>query len=799
MSRAATAPSQRRPPAPSAVPHVRRRLATVAMALAVAACSGNEESPGGPAPAPSSIRIDGGDQQSAAVGSTLGTRLSVLVTDASGRPVSGARVQWDASAGAGTLAPAQGNTDSRGIAQTTWTLGTSAGTQRVSAQVGGLAPIPFVATALPGAPAVVVASPNSAALGVGDTVRVRAAVRDQFGNNVLGQNLEFTSPDATISVRADGLVTAVALGSGRVIATAAARADTVPITVLAAGASACGTTVPLVPAVGEVVVPAGTAEGVRLCLGATTGAVAEYGVVAISSAASFGASARVDVHAIGVTPPAVAAVQSRLFPGAVATTGAFEGAPATAPLPPLDHGAEFERRTRERRELAPLVEVARAEWRARRAERSGLAAAVQPRVATVGELLTLNANAGNACTNPDNRTGRVVAVGTRSIIVADTTNPSGGYTDAEYTAIAATFDTLVYPLATDAFGTPTDISGYGKVILFYTRAVNALTPRNAQFVIGGFFFARDLYPKTASGGLVACAASNVAEMFYLLVPDPSGSINGNVRTKDVVTRLNLGTVTHEFQHLINSSRRLYVNAGATPSEEVWLDEGLSHVAEELLFLRVAGFASRQNLTIGAITASPQLQSNFNEFASQNFARLYRYLQNPEANSPYAPNDSLATRGAIWHFLRYAAGRQPATDEAAFFRALVNSTTAGLANLTARIPGGQFDAYLRDWAVATLADDFSTTVTAGLGPAYRIPAWNFRSVFPALRIGGAPLGVYPLVTRTITSGTQQVVSLAGGTSSHIRVGVPAGQSAVLSLSSNGGPVPAAVQIAVVRLR
>ena len=40
-------------------------------------------------------------------------------------------------------------------------------------------------------------------------------------------------------------------------------------------------------------------------------------------------------------------------------------------------------------------------------------------------------------------------------------------------------------------------------------------------------------------------------MFYLLVPDPDGTVNNNKRTKDEVTTLNLGTIAHEFQHLIN--------------------------------------------------------------------------------------------------------------------------------------------------------------------------------------------------------------------------------------------------------
>ena len=131
-------------------------------------------------------------------------------------------------------------------------------------------------------------------------------------------------------------------------------------------------------------------------------------------------------------------------------------------------------------------------------------------------------------------------------------------------------------------------------------------------------------------------------MFYLLVPDPDGTVNNNKRTKAEVTTLNLGTIAHEFEHLINAGRRLYVNTTAVANEETWLDEGLAHTAEELLYYRISGFTSRQKLTLSQVSQQSTLFSNY---ASQNFSRFYSFLINPELNSPYAPNDSLATRGA----------------------------------------------------------------------------------------------------------------------------------------------------------
>lgn len=762
--------------------------------LVLAACRSKE--PTGPTAVPASITKTAGDAQTGTVGAVLPVALVVRVRDAGGSPVANARVQWEAGSGSGAVSPGVSFTNSDGDASSQWTLGPIAGTARATAQVGGVASVVFNANALPGAVAQIVSLPDVATLGVGDTVRIRSSVRDQFGNDVSGQAITYSTADPAIAtIASNGLVTALTEGVARIIATAGTRADTVLVTVLAAGASPCGATPSTTLAVGQVLYPPSTGTSTRACLAAPAGAAADFGVILVSAASSFTSTLVADLFGIGVAAPTAPNLlfgQSRTGIDAPLTQQmqlAIDG-----PLV-LDRAAELRRRALERRELAGLTDVARERFGAR----GDVAAAMQPKVANVGDIIRLNSNPLAACTNADMRVGRVAAVGTKSIIVADTANPAGGYTNAEYASIAATFDTLVYPLGVEAFGEPTDISGYGKVILFYTRAVNALTPPSSGFVIGGFFFARDLYPKTARNGLPACAASNEAEMFYLLVPDPSGTINSNPRSKDAVSRLNLGTIAHELQHLINSSRRLYVNVGAVASEETWLDEGISHVAEELLYLRLAGYTTRQNLTLQDVAGTTARSTTFSNYGIQNFGRLYEYLRNPEMNSPYAQNDSLATRGAIWSFLRYAAAREGPSGEAQFLRRIVNSQTAGLSNLASSVPANQLADYLRDWSLSNLVDDYSAEVMAILAPQYVNPAWNFRSIFPGLRIGGQPLNTYPLSTRTLFSNIPQRVVLPGGATSYIRFSVPAGKEGVVSLSSNGAQLPSTTRVGVVRLR
>ena len=154
-----------------------------------------------------------------------------------------------------------------------------------------------------------------------------------------------------------------------------------------------------------------------------------------------------------------------------------------------------------------------------------------------------------------------MAIGTRALIVNDTLNPKNGFTTADFQRFAARFDTLVYPLDSAAFGPPTDIDDNGHVVLVFTRAVNELTPANVSCVCGRVhLLARPVPIAASSDGHQGCPASNEGEYFYLLTPDPAGQdqrehAHGRLRGFHARPR----SIAHEFQHLINASRRIYVN------------------------------------------------------------------------------------------------------------------------------------------------------------------------------------------------------------------------------------------------
>ena len=242
---------------------------------------------------------------------------------------------------------------------------------------------------------------------------------------------------------------------------------------------------------------------------------------------------------------------------------------------------------------------------------------------------------------------------------------------------------MIDPLDRAAFGDPSDIDGNSRIVLFFTKAVNDLTPTTSTSYIGGFFHGRDLFPTKETADFAACASSNVGEMFYVMVPDPK---RGGPFAKANVASEVLGTLAHEYQHLINASRRMFVNTTATDFEETWLNEGLSHIAEELLFYRVSGLKPRGDIDASSIRASATYVNAFNDYESDNFGRYREFLLSPSKFSVYSDNDSLETRGATWAFLRDAADRKAASDGDTWFR-LVNSTTTGMANLRAVFGNG----------------------------------------------------------------------------------------------------------------
>ena len=754
----------------------RTRLRPVSLALVVAAIVSQMiacgDSSGPKVEPPASIVIVSGDAQPVTeVGTKLALPLSVKVADVQGSGIAGVTVGWSTSTG--SFAAATSQTDASGIAKMEWTLGPVAGNQIATAAVDGKS-VSFRQVAIAGALSQIILGRDTVRLlGAGDTFRLNARPADKFGNTI--------SIPATVTSADTSIVTADNLGNGAIL-TARVGDRTTTIHVTAESVSKDGTVIVLPPpcqsgaqvatlAVGDAALFAGVAAS-EFCL---RGEAADAEFVAVPFYSDFsGSLLRLSISTGGTTT----AVLNRMVPS-------FQLAPRARPAAPMpDQAFEQQLHERAQHELTPLMPSARGV-----AEQSTARLNAAVAVPQIGDVLKLNTNSSSACTNPNVRTGRVVAITNRAIIVADTANPANGFSAADYQYFGAAFDTLIYPVDTLNFGTPTDKDNNQHVILFFTRAVNELTPPGQNFYVGGFFFSRDLFPTTTSGGVQGCEASNFAEMFYLLVPDPAGTVNQNSRSVDFVKTVTLGTLAHEFQHLINASRHLYVN-GSSTFEDFFLDEGLAHEAEELVFFKASGLSHGQNIAYESIQSVPTLRDAFETFAAPNFRRLREFLTNPLTNSPYAGNTNLTTRGAIWSFLRYAADRKGAAEKDLWFQ-LANPPvgTHGVANITHAVTS-DLSAWVRDWSIANYADDYVPNV-AGVDTH---PSWNLRSVMIAVNEGMWPLGTQSIDTTGIT-----FVGIGDGSAAYLRFGVRAGSVGGGRIVARGGQVPSGFSLTVIRTK
>ncbi|MFL5384232.1 MAG: Ig-like domain-containing protein [Longimicrobiaceae bacterium] len=99
---------------------------------------------------PASIAVVGSATRTDTTGRTVADSLAVVVRDGFGNPVPGITVTFTPSAGGGTVSPTSAATRTDGTARTAWTLGSTAGTQTVTASIAaGATPVSFTATALP--------------------------------------------------------------------------------------------------------------------------------------------------------------------------------------------------------------------------------------------------------------------------------------------------------------------------------------------------------------------------------------------------------------------------------------------------------------------------------------------------------------------------------------------------------------------------------------------------------------------------------------------------------------------------
>lgn len=400
----------------------------------------------------------------------------------------------------------------------------------------------------------------------------------------------------------------------------------------------------------------------------------------------------------------------------------------------------------------------------------------------VGEQRTFQVCATTTCETFVQTTATARVVGARVAVYVDDAAPTPGYTAPDLARVANLFDDHLYPIDTTAFGRESDVDGNGVVVVLLTHRVNQLSPEcnSSQSVILGFFFGADLLPRGPNN-----PGSNEAEIFYGLVPDINNP-DCDISEEFALSHLP-STFVHEFQHMISfNQHRLVRGSGA---EQTWLNEGLSHFAEELAGRQVPD------------TECPVSGSCFSDFLAQgDVVNAFAYLQSPEDFFLIEPGNStgkLEERGANWLFVRwlvdhFAADSVLGTE---LTRQLVMTSLVGVANVVART-GAPFATLVPEWQLANFLDDLPGF--SAPSARFRYKSWNFRAIAEA---NSQPFPLEP----DSTSGVDysHIGILRAGSGRHVRVVQPAGFAAVdLVLDrAPGERYPSAVEprIALVRIR
>lgn len=631
------------------------------------------------------LRVIDGDGQTAPAGSVLTHPLAVEVRDAAGAPVKASvvvfRVISGAAAGAGII-DTFSVTDATGRAEAGLRVGTSAGGVSVRAYPLGAADraVTFNATATAGA-AISGFLPGN--VGPGDTLTIAGSLLGGMASTVELQGTRvkpLSGSDAELRVVVPDCLppgnVAVRVRSGtawtasRTLSYSPRRRPITlpPYEAAVIGAGELSSCVTLAVAVGE-----------------------EYVVIPqLAARADSPVSTLARVTVGGVTSAGEAA--------ALPFGGASE-APLSRTLRPRAQ-EELDARLRDaERRLAPTAR--------------GSEPYQPPMLAlTLGSLRTFDVITTLAATEFTKATGKLRFIGAHIGIFVDTSAfPS--YSDADLARIGSLFDTDLYPTVVASFGPESDIDRNGKVLVFLTPRVNALVAANdcgQHGFVTGFFYGRDLLPSLPH--------SNAGEIFYALVPDPYANYSCAHAFNDT-QRLVSGTFIHEMQHMISYFH--HVVARGSESEEPWLNEGLSHIAEELAS-RV--FEARYPPPLGRTTAEQIFPDSSQPFITTQLLNSYVYLYSSASHSvtTFVGSGSLEERGAAWLFLRWL-GDQKGDG---IYRRLVQTSLQGIANVEART-GESFATLFGDFSVAIWADSIPGVPRALVPARYRFHSRNLRQL------------------------------------------------------------------------
>jgi hypothetical protein len=738
------------------------------------------------------VTIRSGDHQHGLATGILDEPLQVAVTDPETTPVRGVvvvfRVTEAPQGGAATpavLGDSISVTGVDGVARASVRLGAATGDYTVEARLK-LAPtrsVIFRVTATLGAALATVAPSTARA---GDTVEVRGA---RFGTGATGNAVLFgTIPGRITSSSGDTLLRAVVpacLPSGGVqVRVSVGTASTNAVSMTYVGSSP---TVQL--AIGEALTVSGTE--LESCL-RLPGNGPRYLIVPQFAAGGTDATSiqfSVARGAVALTPSGAESVFSGARAGhaAFGAVGGVAGAVAGADPWPRTRQLQLDDAMRQlERAIAPAVA---AEARARRA--AGHATA---RLQAVVPAPALNSTRGfQVLSNLSSLAFKSVTAALRyagaSVLVYVDQTSATALGDADLKRLGDLFDKRLYPIDVQTFGGESDLDGNGRVIVLLTPVVNSLVSATECFstgAIAGLFYPNDLY--------VGNQGSNKGEIFYTLVPDPTGVYSCTHSVKNVLDAIP-GTFIHEMQHMISFNEHVVARGGE--SENVWLNEGLSLIAEEL-----GGryYEDRFPAPSGRTNPGSVLPDSAYIFEGAVLADAYRYLIASQQTSVtvFKQFGSLSERGAAWLFLRWLADHKG--DQ--ILAQLVQTGSTSVRNVEEK-SGETFDALFGDFSIAVIAD-IPGFARGLLADRQRFLSRDFSRLFPETASRNGFSASIPVLLTQLTTGTPPVNgSMPFGTMAFYSLATANFASGVTVRFSQAGGLPFApnfvAQVGIVRVQ
>lgn len=303
---------------------------------------------------------------------------------------------------------------------------------------------------------------------------------------------------------------------------------------------------------------------------------------------------------------------------------------------------------------------------------------------------------GNGAVNEVQVNAKAAYVGEHCYVFVDEMSRSDAVA-ARAQVMGKTFDEKIFPTNSKLFGNPvaSGVNGDPRITLLVSPAVG----NYGEDTTIGYFTVRDLFKPEDDPSQPVLERSNRRLMLYM-----SSHVVSRGQPADY-----LGTVAHEFEHLINASQRLFAT-GAKATEDVWLDEGLAMYAMEANGYGLGGAGGVVYSHVAVYQAQPERFS------------LTNWQLNPD-ESAY---------GAAYLYTTYLVDRFG--EE--ILKKLVTSPSVGIANLQGVL--GTYDAtfedVFEDWTAANMFDHTGVTTD----PRFNYKRINMLGTYGNRRLRGMTL-------------------------------------------------------------